>query len=68
MLGREIEMPSALELSLVFQCNLFKVLPNTNKAAAQCMVCKKNGDVKYCKGKTTCNYKLHLKVNKLDFT
>lgn len=45
-----------------FQCNLFKVVPSANNAAGQCLVCKKNGEITYCKGKNSCNYNLHLKV------
>lgn len=63
ILEREFETPAnALVSSFLFQCNLFKVLPNTNNSAAQCLVCKKNGGVKYCKGKNSSNYKYHLKV------
>lgn len=64
----EFEQPATtLVTSFLFQCNLFKVLPNTNNAAAQCLVCKKNGIAKYCKGKTTSNYHLHMKVKNAEF-
>lgn len=68
LIEHEFETPATtLVTSFLFKCNLFKVLPNTNNAAAQCLVCKKNGLVKYCKGKTTSNYHLHMKVKKLAF-
>lgn len=60
--GTEAPMRT-LVTSLLFQCNLFKVISNdATNATAQCLVCKRNGQGRYVKGKTTSNYHLHMKV------
>ncbi|XP_055307774.1 uncharacterized protein LOC129571921, partial [Sitodiplosis mosellana] len=59
--GMEISSRTLVS-SFLFQCNLFKLVTNdATSATAQCMVCKRNGQVRYCKGKSTTNYHLHMK-------
>lgn len=49
--------------SFLFQCNLFKQIVNGDQiSAAQCLVCKQQGMIRYFKGTTTSNYHLHMKV------
>lgn len=55
--------PTTLITSRLFQCNLFRLVPDGTNSAAQCLVCKMRGVVRFIKGRTTSNYHFHMKVN-----
>lgn len=59
---QDVELP-AFVTSFLFQCNLFKLIScNSETNIAQCLVCKSQGKTRYCKGKSTSNYHIHMKV------
>lgn len=61
-LDSELDAPTFVT-SFLFQCNLFKLASsNSENNVAQCLVCKKQGQIRYCKGKSTSNYHIHMKV------
>lgn len=49
--------------SVLFRENFFKFVSwSDSTATAQCMLCKKNGQTKFRRGKKSSNYTYHLKV------